>query len=48
VRRRCIDGDATEIYLKLTGCEGVAWNHLAQDRNRWWAVVNAAMNIQVA
>jgi hypothetical protein len=26
---------------------GVEWIHLAQDRDRWRAVVNAAMNLQV-
>jgi hypothetical protein len=26
---------------------GVEWIHLAQDRDRWRAVVNAAMNIRV-
>jgi hypothetical protein len=26
---------------------GVEWIHLAQDRDRWWAVVNAVMNLRV-
>jgi hypothetical protein len=26
---------------------GVEWIHLAQDRDRWRAVVNAVMNLQV-
>jgi hypothetical protein len=26
---------------------GVKWIHLAQDRDRWWAVVNAVMNLRV-
>jgi hypothetical protein len=30
---------------KLVG--GVEWIHLAQDRDRWWAVVNAVMNLRV-
>jgi hypothetical protein len=30
------------------GCEGVEWIHLAQDRDRWRAVVTAAMNLLVS
>jgi hypothetical protein len=26
---------------------GVEWIQLAQDRDRWWAVVNAVMNLRV-
>jgi hypothetical protein len=26
---------------------GMDWIQLAQDRNRWWAAVNAVMNLQV-
>jgi hypothetical protein len=26
---------------------GMNWIDLAQDRDRWWAVVNAVMNLQV-
>jgi len=27
--------------------EGVYWIELAQDRDRWWALVSAVMNLQV-
>jgi hypothetical protein len=33
--------------LREIGWEGVEWIHLAQDRGRWWAVVNAVMNLRV-
>jgi hypothetical protein len=28
-------------------CEGVNWIYLAQDRDKWWAVVNTVMNLRV-
>ena len=28
------------------GCGGVEWIDLAQDRDRWWARVNAVMNLR--
>jgi hypothetical protein len=33
--------------IKEVGCRGVDRNELAQDRNRWRAVVNATMNLWV-
>ena len=29
------------------GCGGMDWIKLAQDRDRWWALVNVVMNLQV-
>jgi len=29
------------------GMDGKDWIHLAQDWDRWWALVNAVMNLQV-
>jgi len=35
------------IYLQEVGCEGMDWIDVAQDRNRWWALLNMVMNLQV-
>jgi hypothetical protein len=34
------------IFKKRDG-GGVAWIDMAQDRDRWWAVVSAVMNLRV-
>jgi len=40
-----------ENYIRMdlveTGWEGVDWIHLAQDEDRWRALVNTIMNLRV-
>jgi len=39
--------DNIKMYLKEVGCGGKNWIKLAQGRDRWQALVNAVMNLQV-
>ena len=44
-RRRWEDNTMTD--LQEVGCGGMDWIDLAQDMDRWRAVVNAVMNLRV-
>jgi hypothetical protein len=45
LRRRWEDN--IQMDLQGVGCRGMDWFQLAQDRDRWRALVNAVMNLQV-
>ena len=46
-RRRRRQEDNIKMDLQEVGCEDMDWTDVAQDRDRWRALVNAVMNHQV-
>jgi hypothetical protein len=46
-RPRCKWEDNIRMVLQEVGCEGMDCIGLAQDRDRWRAIVNVVMNLQV-
>jgi hypothetical protein len=46
-RPRCWWEDNIKMELQNVGCGGMDWIALAQDTDRWWALVNAVMNLRV-
>jgi hypothetical protein len=39
--------DNIKVDFPEVGCEDIYWIELAQDRNRWRALVNAVLNLRV-
>jgi len=40
--------DNNKKNVQEVGCGGIDWIELAKHRDRWWALVNAVMNLQVS
>jgi hypothetical protein len=36
-----------KMGLREIGWAGMDWIYLAQDRDQWWALLNAVMNLRV-
>jgi hypothetical protein len=39
--------DKIKMDLQEVGCVGVEWIELAQDRDKWWAIGTAVVNLTV-
>jgi hypothetical protein len=46
-RPRCRWDNNIKVDLQEVGCGVMDWIELAQDRDRWWSLVNGVMNFRV-
>ena len=46
-RPRCRWEDNIKLDLQEVGCGGMVWFEMAEDRDRWRALVNAVLKIRV-
>jgi hypothetical protein len=42
-----VDRDNMDMDMQEVGWGGLGWNDLAEDRDKWPALVNAVMNLRV-
>jgi hypothetical protein len=47
-RPRCRWEDNIRMDLQDTGCGGMDWIEVTRDKDRWRALVNAVINLQVS
>ena len=45
LRHRCENN--IKMDIQEVGCGGMDWIQVVQVRDRWWALVNAVMNLRV-